>query len=277
MMVNHCRTLLLNRTASYFNGVPGSEYIDPTYAAIPLPEVLQSFRNIIIPNGVDKFVENYIADAVMTLLHQPELEPYVLALDSRITYDVANMSIAEMANPNITLTTTKSSGCDVSFKYIVNQAGIPQVIGQTGRHIWYITKYSSDTVKITGTRTSERLEKVTDPASAYTSRRIPLIAGYLSAYFGMPSGSLTGSFTATYDTLIAAPYNMATQYDQIKNLVGRLSLNLFNDTQYHIPALRTLAMTWANSPESTLRLGCAILAYLLQCDIVFRKTGRGNA
>lgn len=275
-MVNHCRTLLLNRPASYFEDVPGSEYIDPNYVPITLTTAMQTIRDILIPNGVDKFVENYVAGVVMTVLHHPELEPYVLALDSRITYDVTSVKIADLTNPNVVLTVSRSGGSDVTPKYAVNQVGIPQNIGQSGRHIWYITKYSQDSVKITGTRTGERIEKVIDPANTSISRRIPLLEGYLSAYFLMPSGYLTGSFTGTYDTLVAPPYNLVNQYEQLKKVVGRMSLSLFNDNKYHGVAFRQLALTWANSPEVMLRIGSALLAYLLQCDILLRKSGRGD-
>jgi len=270
-MVNHLRTLLLNRSASYFDGIPMSEYIDPAYTPILLPADFQSVRNILIPNGIDKSTENYIASMLMTIAHQPELDYYTLLPDPRLTYDSRNISIADLVNPNIRLSTSKSSACDLDFKYAIDICGIPKTIGQSGRHIWYLSNYSTDTIKITGTRTGERLVVVTDPMQPHMSKRIELINGYLSAYMLMPSGNLTGTFIATYDTLIAAPYNMPVLLEQFHTALAGIAHNLFVSQSGYTTELKSLFAAYVNSPEAVLRLGCLIVAYLLQCDLLLHR------
>ena len=70
-MINHARTLLLNRSASYFTGVALSEYIPPDFVPVKLPASLAGMRDILFPQGIDKLAENTIAARLMQLLHAP--------------------------------------------------------------------------------------------------------------------------------------------------------------------------------------------------------------
>ena len=269
-MVNHFRTLLLNRAASYFTAVPASEYIDPQFVPLSLPAELQDLRDAIIPNGIDKFAENYIANVLMTIAQQPELYDYVTTIDPRLTYNSQDVAIADLVNPNVTLSVIKSSSCDVSFKYVIQPTGLPMSMGQSGRHVWYINRQSADEIKITGTRTSERIVNIKDASNPYVSKRIDLLTGYLSVYFLTPSGSLTGAFTATYDTLVAPPYDLSVQIELLKDTSARMLGRLFSSKSYYSAELKDLLSAYVNSPEALLKVGCALVAYILQCDILMR-------
>lgn len=86
-MINHFRTLLLNRSAPNFSTRPGEEYIPDDFAAMALPTYLQNIRVALFGSNPDWLFENYRVHQYTSLVHSTELEEFVLALDPRITYD----------------------------------------------------------------------------------------------------------------------------------------------------------------------------------------------
>ena len=87
-MINHARNLLLNRCDSgqYPWDFPGEEYVPPTFVRKLLPQWLNRGMQILFGSDPDRLFLNHRLRQVMPLLHATELEDYVLALDSRITY-----------------------------------------------------------------------------------------------------------------------------------------------------------------------------------------------
>lgn len=87
-MINHCRTLLLNRDstqASISNF--GHEYVPPTFRAVHLPTSLQRVSRALFGVVPDVAGMNYRLRQLAALWHTREIEPYVLRTDARITYD----------------------------------------------------------------------------------------------------------------------------------------------------------------------------------------------
>lgn len=87
-MINHLRTLLLNQTGNTGQGpdFPGAEYVPPDYRARPLPPYLVVAQQALFGTNPSPLYRNYWLWQIMQLLHSTELEEYVLALDSRVTY-----------------------------------------------------------------------------------------------------------------------------------------------------------------------------------------------
>ena len=87
-MINHARTLLLNRDG---NKRPGSsffleEYVPTAYKPVKLTGALQSVRAILFGSNPDDAFMNYRLHQFMKILHSNEYVEYVTALDSRISY-----------------------------------------------------------------------------------------------------------------------------------------------------------------------------------------------
>jgi hypothetical protein len=86
-MINHARTLLLNVSGpSHAVEAAGEEHIPADYRAKTLPSYLAVPHRIIFGTRTDWLYRNYRARQLMTVLHNTELEQFVLDLDSRITY-----------------------------------------------------------------------------------------------------------------------------------------------------------------------------------------------
>lgn len=87
-MINHARTLLLNvdGDGNGYSSEPGAEYIPPDFQAQTLGSLGAVYR-ILFGSNPDSVFLNYRARQLMNLIHSTDLVDYVLALDSRITYD----------------------------------------------------------------------------------------------------------------------------------------------------------------------------------------------
>ncbi len=87
-MVNHARTLLINRPASD-NVAPGyymREWIDPEFTPVVVPQSLRTVHDILFDSNPDELMLNYRARQLMKCLHAGALSGYVTKLDTRVTY-----------------------------------------------------------------------------------------------------------------------------------------------------------------------------------------------
>lgn len=87
-MINHARTLLLNRDGNSGVGynAPGEEFVDPKFVAKQVPPFLSTALARMFGAAPDRLYLNYRLWQLMSLLHTSELEEFVLALDPRVTY-----------------------------------------------------------------------------------------------------------------------------------------------------------------------------------------------
>ena len=83
-MINHARTLLLNRAAA--PGTAGEEYVPPDFAPLTLSTVLQQADVALFGDSPDRTFRNVRLRQVLTPPHACELHSYLTDLDSRLTY-----------------------------------------------------------------------------------------------------------------------------------------------------------------------------------------------
>ena len=90
-MINHVRTLLLNRDSRQTGpGSFGYEYVPPNYSAATLPSELQRLVRCLFGSAADLAGMNYRLRQFMPFLHAAEIEAFTLMDDSRITYDLSD-------------------------------------------------------------------------------------------------------------------------------------------------------------------------------------------
>lgn len=88
-MINHVRTLLLNRRRDgYGPDAPGEEYVPTTFTPRRLSGALATAHSLLFGSNPDRLFLNYRLRQVMGLLHATELEEFILADDNRITYPI---------------------------------------------------------------------------------------------------------------------------------------------------------------------------------------------
>ena len=87
-MINHIRTLLLNRDGNQSHGYdcPGEEFVPSMFSAKAVPSFLANALRTLFGFAPDRLFLNYRMFQIMTLLHSTELVEFVTAPDPRITY-----------------------------------------------------------------------------------------------------------------------------------------------------------------------------------------------
>ena len=89
-MINHARTLLLNRAAEPAQAsLPGAAWTDPQFTPVALNNGCLAIRRVLFGANPDSWMLNYRGWQLLALLHAcPDLAQHVLELDSRVTYDL---------------------------------------------------------------------------------------------------------------------------------------------------------------------------------------------
>lgn len=87
-MINHVRNLLLNdhTSAGVEPDFPGEEFVDPQFKKINESKMIQKVRTILYGPKPDRLMINFRLRQFMDILHNKDFDPFVRALDNRITY-----------------------------------------------------------------------------------------------------------------------------------------------------------------------------------------------
>jgi len=263
-MINHVRTLLLNRRATDMEGALGYEYVDPHFFPVALPIPLDRIRKILIPAGLDAFGQHDVISRLMQLLHHADLEAYTFANDSRITYRLDNDEIAKAVDKTLTVTQSKSADCDITLHYeFLDRLSTDHLL--PGVHTWQLTTGNIESIRKKYKDEAAELFDIV-PRNATRSQALDLIPGYLSVYFDLPTKVLTGNYNFKFEIRVAVTYDLGDVLERMVNTLARLGHEtaLFEPWGAHVTRLNNLRDTWRNSPEAPLRVGAVAEALALQ-------------
>lgn len=88
-MINHTRTLLLNRRQYPTPDLPsGEEVIDPQFSPMALYGSIYQLHETLMPIALSRDEANFRAFCYMQLLHAPDWNQYAIRFDDRITYNI---------------------------------------------------------------------------------------------------------------------------------------------------------------------------------------------
>ncbi len=263
-MINHVRTLLLNRRAAEMDDVVGSEYIGD-YFPVTLPTNLDSIRRAFYPTELDLFGEHEVTARLMQVLHQPELDTVTRSFDPRTTYQLADETIAKALTNPLTVTRFKDSACDMTLHYVLSPDYTAARL-TSGHHVWHLSSGNVESISIRHNDGPAELYDVV-PRHVTVTEHIVLVRDYLSVYFDIPSSELTGTYRFTLDLMVPVQYNYSTVLERLEAVMARTGGEslLFDGTWEHLPVLLD---TWHDSPETLLRLGAVALALAYQMDVL---------
>lgn len=92
-MINHVRTILLNEhnsVAGPATGLPYAEYIDPVFVPFNVPTTLRPMSMALYSPGMSIAEKLVQTRGILTLIHLPLFEQYILYFDKRITYSLTD-------------------------------------------------------------------------------------------------------------------------------------------------------------------------------------------
>lgn len=86
-MINHARTLLLNRARRHTHySDDGYEYVPPEFKPVELPPTLAMVRQILFGSAPDNYFLNYRCRELLSYIHTTDLAEYIYKFDKRVTY-----------------------------------------------------------------------------------------------------------------------------------------------------------------------------------------------
>lgn len=103
-MINHARTLILNRNYATRPAMDsfGEEYIPEEYSKRQYPAGVKKLRELILGTDPEPVYENFMLAQIMKTLHSNDVtREYILGLDSRYTYDVESTTMYDYENVSI--------------------------------------------------------------------------------------------------------------------------------------------------------------------------------
>lgn len=282
-MVNHIKTLLLNRSAEQLASVGDVSFVPSDYQPITLDTTLSFVRGMVIPAGLDVISEYMIVTQLMNVLHAPDLEQFTSKFDSRVTYDqpvtrghtVIIPYENQLLESAVTVDTlAKSDECDVVSRYLLSPSVIQPIAALPGLHEWNIRKDDNSRVNVRYGENDVSVRVVPFGGTSKTDK-IPLIADYLYAYLELPSNTLTGEFEFRYSTIVPVAYNIAERVNVFRQYFARLELleRTFRPWAPYESDLSTLRDIWHAATDVTLLYGAVVLGLAYQCEGIRRLVG----
>jgi len=268
-MINHIRTLLLNRmdtVAGLVSGQPGSEYIDPTFRQVNLPAQFKQLYDVLFPDGATLYQRNYTLASVMRILHAPDMEAYTLSLDPRYTYTFSEDYMASIREAAVSITSWKSTSSNTTLGYdFFDTRRWTQ--GSTILD-WVVRHEETDGNAISVQLESRRENRIALTFSRGRSQSIPLVPDYLNIYIQDPDNALSSRFRFDIRYQPAAPSNVHRLLADLEALDARngLAALVFADWPEYSSLISALRNLWQHADEANVRLGALLLGYALKCE-----------
>ena len=267
-MVNHFRTLLLNRTADYFTGIANATYIPADFKPKTLPANLTRVREVLFPQDIDVHTEYSLASTYLRLTHTPDLLQYVKALDTRFTY---LDTLGQSQTLTVPVITVSGLAADAIPKYKVLSANRSRKAELSGAYTWIIQSVTGNPNAVDIIVPGRTTVRQTITTGQIKSKNIVLIPDYFYAYFLLPSLSITGDFKFTYTCVIPPIFDYAGVVEELQKSVSAGGMTLLfkpGKDSVRNAALSELRTVYDTTAESIIRLAVIITAYVYQVDNV---------
>jgi hypothetical protein len=260
-MFNHARTLLLNLDGEpgYFPECPGEELIPGGYQKLELPTYLDVFRSRFFGADPDRAMLNYRSWQLLQLVEATELQSHILALDSRITYDlnVNRLSLQNTFLPKV----TQQGGTSLQTLTI---AGTPIKPDASGKATFdYQINIIAPNIQI---------KRLTFPLMD-VQHLLDLTDG-LSSYFALPLSGYKFCVNTT-DSAVSwrvqgylRPQNSLSEIEKGLHSIGEPYLLQLFGTSSDEP-YATFRNCWEKHPEFAYRLGSVVLAMIYRTEEIY--------
>ena len=162
-MINHARTLLLNKPGSSRLGLDFylEEYIDPGYKPVVLPGPLAVLNNILL--GGDDAFNNFRLKQFMAMLHSTEFARYVYDLDPRVTYLWDNSAV------EVVYGLVPSPASTAAIAHALTMVGQPADSEKRLSYSYNVTAINGSTVTVTDAVTGHSVTTVLSFAQGLSS------------------------------------------------------------------------------------------------------------
>jgi hypothetical protein len=260
-MFNHARTLLLNLDGGpgYFPECPGEELIPGGYEKLELPTYLDVFRSRFFGADPDRAMLNYRSWQLLQLVEATELQSHILALDSRITYD---LNVNRLSLQNTFLPKVMQQGGTSAQTLTI--AGTPIKPDASGK--------ATFDYQINIVNPNIQIKRLTFPLID-VQHLLDLTDG-LSPYFALPLSGYKFCVNTTDEAVswriqgYLRPQNSLSEIEKGLHSIGEpYLLQLFGTSSAEPYA--TFRNCWERHPEFAYRLGGIVLAMIYRTEEIY--------
>jgi hypothetical protein len=253
-MVNHARTLLLNKDGAerppttYF----GEEVVPMRYAAVALPSTLRTVQRALFGGTPDDAGLNYMLWQYMRVLHSTEFVEYVLDLGDRITYMYDHSLLNAAFGPSV-----QRNPKALQF------TGQPDLGGTSGQLIgsWSIVRNAPTSFTLKNLQTgkvSSEFPTVTDGMTDYMS--LPGHKDYKVRVIG--AYATETSWLVEYLAKPGIELDIASRAAQVNNIGAAAYADLFPSRE----PFKTFQQLWDYHMHLPYKLSGALLAMIYRTE-----------
>jgi hypothetical protein len=254
-MINHARTLLLNRNgasrppADFFL----EEYVPASFAALTLPGYLKTIYNTLVGETADDAWANFRMRQYTTILHSTEFASYALTLDERITYLRTRSTLNEIETRVVTPLNILAGSA-----YILGTI-LPSISQPRLLYEWKMEMTSSSTVTIRDLRTgAESAAEVT--VTEGLSNLIGL-TGQSDLYVRLENPVVGAAWKIS---VFASPLqDLTTLVNSLRQTGGATLGRLFSTS---VAPYNTFKELWDKHPFLSYQLSGLLLAFIYRAE-----------
>ena len=261
-MFNHVRTLLLNRAAVEPTTHLAAELVPAEFQPIVLPATLRNVRAILFGGTPDLDMLNFRLAQYLPVLHNTELQQYVFALDSRITYSAADNS--SLLSPSLFVPAVEATAGSLA---LTGSPSSPDIAGQM--------RYAFDIA------VGESSVSIRQFVPGSVQRELPLTFGDdgLSLSFSLPSTGYTFTLSRANianDYVVTGRLRPQWGLGQVVAMLRRVAESTMQELFGTAPVepWQTFGNLWYDHPETVYQLGGLLLAVAYRTEKV--RTGNGS-
>jgi hypothetical protein len=256
-VINHVRTLLLNRTGAS-RPAPDfflEEYVEPKYVALQLPAALAAFHSVLIGDA-DDAEANYRLWQCARILHATEFAEYVIALDERVTYLHDRSVVNESFGASAEALNSDAQSLEVFF------SGKAEVGSPSTLYREWLLELDSFLLRSTDIRTGS----VREDSVALTDELTGLVPLAGQADLQVRLGGLVLPSTASWRVIsLSQPVgDLSDLLEPLGNVAERYSAELFGAKEPY----RTFKELWDKHAYIQYRLSGLLLAYAYRAEEV---------
>lgn len=249
-MLNHVRTLLLDRPDDADPALPGEELVAAGYRPAPPPAALAAVRRVLFGADPDRLLLNYRLRQLLAVVHASPLEPYVTAPDPRITYLPFAADLLDPALYLPRVTPTGSTPADAALT--VSGAPLPPDAAGRAEFAFAVTVLAGGAVRV------DRLRP--DPLNTNSAPPAPLVG---SGYAVTP-GRADAGLAWLVEVRNRPQYDPGALVASAATLGEPVLAALFGTADAE--PYRTFRNLWRDGRETPLRLAALVLALAYRTD-----------
>lgn len=252
-MINHIRTLLLNRSSAQIDTAAlGHEFVPPDFRQVALPQELTRVRSVLFGSNPDSVGMNYRLRQFMPFLHSPGMLSFTTDPDNRITYQNTDSAFFTAAYGLVAIPRLGSPVLSIGSHPSLD-------LSDTGKleHRWYGTVVAAPT----GSETPNTIELV-----AGSSAEVP-VPGFKLATVRLLSGSAGDTFELFLRQRPAV--DIAELVPTLNSVMGPdIDTALFGQPPYAMPFRDFKA--WSLLPHLQFQLAGVLFALAYRTDKIRR-------